>query len=123
MELAACREFFHCCLSRLNSVTLRASESMLGMLLPSSRQDWVWWPAFGLEPCPGHRLGITCPRPFWGKNVHLVGGFFFGLGGVDWRGQRIFPQYRLGLCCQMPKAFRGRKVPTSVSLGRGKSST
>ena len=91
-ELAACREFFHSRLSCLNSVTSRVSEPMLGTLPPSSRQGRVSWLAFGLEPCPRHRLCVTYPRLFWGRNTHLVGsGVFLGQGGVDRRGQRIPP--------------------------------
>lgn len=119
-ELAACREFFHCCLSHLNSITSRVSEPMLP---PSSWQGWIWWLAFGLGPYLRHWLCITCLKSFWGRNMHLVGSGFF-CGRVEWTGgERGSPQYRLGLCCRKPKAFRGRKVSTLVSPGRGESPT
>lgn len=93
------REFFHCCLSHLNSITSRVSEPMLP---PSSWQGWIWWLAFGLEPYPRHWLCITFLKSFWGRNMHLVGsGVFLGQGGVDRRGER-FPPVQAGIV--LPKA-------------------
>lgn len=77
------------------------------------------WLALGMEPCLGHGVHITCLGQYWGRNMQVLGSGLF-LGMVEWsRGVRgSLVQYKL-----KTNAFRGRRVPTQVSPGRGESPT
>lgn len=70
-----CREFFHCCLSHLNSVTSSVSEPALAKLPPSARQG-LWAGALPVAQAAHHLHKAVLGKkyvPLWGLSVFWAG--------------------------------------------------